>query len=218
MKDIFDFWEGVKGSATQHDDDRTVLSALDTQFDLRCLVANFHGRLRDAPVVLLLLSPGLGDGDHAAARDPRARAYYAKMRRGDCPLPTLAEHPGAYKWDRRILTQFGCDNDDATVRNKVAVLNICAYKSKTFTDWAALAALPSSRVCLDWAQGVLFPQARAGERVVVCLRSPKYWGLKKGTTDGSLFAPATNQAAFMEHGEHRERIAHAVQSILRNSK
>jgi len=44
------------------------------------------------------------------------------------------------------------------------VLNIGAYHSTAFADYQLLAALPSCRVSLDWAQGVLFPQAVKGDR------------------------------------------------------
>jgi hypothetical protein len=77
-----------------------------------------------------------------------------------------------------------------------------------------LAALPSSRVCLDWAQSVLFPQAEAGERVVVCLRSPKYWGLGNDESVGSLFCPPCTRGAFMLHGEIRDRVKNAVQEAV----
>jgi hypothetical protein len=78
-----------------------------------------------------------------------------------------------------------------------------------------LAALPSSRICLDWAQSVLFPQAEAEERVVVCLRSPKYWGLRAGDSRGWLFCPKTTRNAFMRRDdEMRERVKAAVQEAV----
>ena len=64
-----------------------------------------------------------------------------------------------------------------------------------FNDWHMLTALASSRAALDGAQSVLFPQAERAERVVVCLRAARVWGLSRGE-DGkaqvhgkSLFVP-----------------------------
>jgi hypothetical protein len=39
------------------------------------------------------------------------------------------------------------------------------YKVRSY---ASLLALPSSRVSMEWAQSVLFPQAEAGRRIVIC--------------------------------------------------
>jgi hypothetical protein len=92
------------------------------------------------------------------------------------------------------------------------VLNIGAYHSKTFTDYPLLAALPSSRVSIDWAQSVLFPQAMRGERVVVCLRSAHFWGLAAGNQYGqSLFAPSvTRRGDIMKKTAEQKRMRQAI--------
>jgi len=83
-------------------------------------------------------------------------------------------------------------------------------------DPELLAALPSSRVCLNWAQEVLFPTAERGERVVVCLRSAKFWGLRPGAEyPGTLFAPRVNRAGDMlkkdfEDQDKRSRVIEAA--------
>jgi hypothetical protein len=81
-----------------------------------------------------------------------------------------------------------------------------------------LAALPSSRVAIDWAQNVLFPDAIKGKRVVICLRSAKYWGLDPGTKGRkygeALFAPLTVRAGHMQHGSLREEIREKVRASL----
>jgi hypothetical protein len=66
------------------------------------------------------------------------------------------------------------------VKDKIALFNIGAYHSKDVKSYAALTAIPSSRVSLDWAQSTLFPSAERGERVVICMRSASYWGLETG--------------------------------------
>src|SRR5262249_5866581 len=64
--------------------------------------------------------------------------------------------------------------DDNAVEDKVALLNIGAYHSVDVRSFASLLALLSSRVSLGWAQDVLFPEAEAGKRIVICLRSASY--------------------------------------------
>ncbi len=70
--------------------------------------------------------------------------------------------------------------DFKTVKDKIALLNIGAYHSVDVRSFASLLALPSSRVSLGWAQDVLFPDAEAGKRIVICMRSAAYWGLEQG--------------------------------------
>ena len=181
-----------------------------------CLPAAYRGHLRAAPVVLLFLSPGLDSEDPKHCSNEKGRRYYARQRTGGCDLPDENEHPSAYKWLDKIIRQFGITYDQA--RSKVATLNIGAYKSKSFKYRHMLAALPSSRVCLDWAQSVLFPQAEAGERVVVCLRSPNYWGLGIGDPIGLLFRPKCYRNAIICDKKMRERVKVAVQRAVLNNQ
>jgi hypothetical protein len=158
------------------------------------------------------LSPGLDPKDAAHCASTEGRRYYLDQRTGNAILPTEQDHPSAHKWLDRIIHQFGINYEQA--RSKVATLNIGAYKSRDFKDWPMLAALPSSRVCLDWAQSVLFPQAEAGERIVVCLRSPRYWGLGIGEPVGSLFCLPCGRGAFMKKDEMRRRVTEAAQNAV----
>jgi hypothetical protein len=135
-----------------------------------------------------------------------------KMRLGTQPLPGPDEHRIAWKWWVSRTRCFGKWQD---LRTKIAVLEIGAYHSRTFKDVPLLAALPSSRVSIDWAQAVLFPQAIAGERAVVCLRSSAFWGLQQGQQYGrSLYAPRVTQGGYMrlhQPNEMRETIIRDVQ-------
>ena len=120
-----------------------------------------------------------------------------------------ANTPGSFAWSQRILRQFGVDYEAA--RGKVAFLNIGPYKSTRFDDWHMLAALPSCRVAIDHAQRVLFPEAQQGKRTVVCLRSAKWWGLKRGESYlGRLFAPMAGMSGSIAHGDERKRITTLV--------
>jgi hypothetical protein len=105
------------------------------------------------------------------------------------------------------------------LRDKVAILNISPYHSADFNDYPMLAALPSCRVCLNWAQNVLFSQAERGERVVICLRSAPYWGLgASGRFGEGLFAPKfTRRGHMLEDGHEvatRDVVVAAAKRVL----
>jgi hypothetical protein len=212
-RDIFQFWSETPVGQFEHSEDRIVLNRMEHSFSRDCLPGPYRGRLLTAPVVLLFLSPGLDPSDPPHCASELGRRYYANQLKGNCDLPDENEHESAYKWLKKVVSkQFDISYEQA--RSTVATLNIGAYKSERFRDWGMLAALPSSRVCLDWAQSVLFPEAAAGRRTVVCLRSPKYWGLKENYSEGSLFSPKCTRGAWMHHGEMRERVKTAVRSAV----
>lgn len=215
--DIFKFWKQCGPHDKVHPADRPVFSRVKKKcgFDLECLPACFVGRLRKAPIVLLYLSPGLNKKfDHREARTKAGRDRYDRRRRGYEPLPD-PEAPGG-KWWKSRTKHFGNWRE---LRSKIAILNIGAYHSKTFNDIPLLAALPSSRVSLDWAQKVLFPQAIKGERVVVCLRAARFWGLEEGKKYGkALFAPRVTRAGYMKKSSMCGSIIRKVQKTVRATK
>jgi hypothetical protein len=215
MIDIFEFWRTVQPADRMHPVDRKVLDRVEHGFDLECLPACFGGPLRTAKVVLLYLSPGWSQQDHDEAETTEAQAYYMRRRAG-CELFRGPEASG-FKW---LISRTKCflererQDDWKRLWPHLAVLNICAYHSKAFDDAPLLAALPSSRASIGWAQDVLFSQAEAGERVVICLRSARFWGLKEGEQYGrSLFAPPVTRGGHMIRGTMRKRIIKAVESV-----
>lgn len=199
-----------------HPADRHVLKRVPHAFPHTAPPNPFFGPLRSAPVVLLYLSPGLDAFDEAAAADPSFRDFFHRQWSGVAPLPSEEEYRPWWQWWSRRAAQFGLD--PLAVRDRLAFLNISPYRSKTFSDWHMLAALPSSRAALDWAQGVLFPQAYDGERIVVCMRSSKYWGLAPRPGDApwgrGLYVLPFTQSGYLLHGEGRERVAAAVREKL----
>lgn len=205
MDDIFSFWAGWTGSDSYiHPADRKVLDRVGHGFKTDCPAEPFRGRLKEAPIVLLFLSPGFHERDLRTAND----GYFSRQREGQCDLPTKAEHETAWAWGVKIVRQFGVEYEN--VRSKIAVLNISPYRSKAFHDWNLLAALPSARTALGWAQTVLFKDAEEGKRTVVCLRSRTYWGLGENQKYGkSLFAPEYTRNGRM-HGSYREEVVSAV--------
>jgi hypothetical protein len=177
-QDIFEFWSQIdRGVHIIHPADKRVFDRMRPKkhgFRLGCLPACFTGALRDAPVVLLYLSPGFGEQDVRDAKTNKGKDYYAKRWRGREPM--RATGPGV-TWMKGRTKPFG---DYEIIRKRVAVLNLGAYHSTNVSSFASLLALPSSRVSLGWAQDVLFPDVEAGKRVVICMRSASYWGLEQG--------------------------------------
>ncbi len=213
---IFKFWPELPADGHIHPKDEIGLSRAAHGFDTKPLPNPFFGPLPTARVVLLFLSPGLRCYDIEQAKDPDAQAYFARQRTGRTPFPSQQDYPPTDEWFRRKFAQFGYAPD--AVREKVAVLNICACRSRKFIDRHMLAAPPSSRICLDWAQSVLFSQAERGERVVICLRSAKYWGLDRGT-DGrrfgkGLFVPRTARNGIMANGEVSRAAIDSVRAAI----
>ena len=172
------------------------------------------GPLWTAPIVLLYLSPGLSSLDRKDAVSKSGQNYYMRRRHGYEPF--RQEGPG-YKWVRSRTKCFGLRWDQIT--SKIALLNIGSYHSKSFTDIPLLAALPSSRMSIAWAQEVLFPEAIAGKRVVICLRAARFWGLEPGNQYGkSLFAPEVTRGGHMKNKPMRKQIIEAVRRKLKEHK
>jgi hypothetical protein len=111
------------------------------------------------------------------------------------------------------IKNFG---DYETVKDEIALLNIGAYHSKDVKSFGSLLALPSSRVSLGWAHDVLFPDAEAGKRVVICMRSASYWGLEQGRQyEGGLFAPQVNpHSGYLLKNDANERLVELVRERL----
>lgn len=204
--DIFKFWSGIGRDAHIHPRDEAVFKRLSEnghRFNHNSLPGCFMGRLRDAPVVLLFMSPGFSPEDEVSANDPEWQDWHFRQRSGYEPLPDVKTPAGQW-WTKRVKV-FGLT--PAIAASRVAFLNIGSYKSREMYDPELLAALPSSRATLDWAQQELFPSAEAGDRVVVCLRATKFWGLHAPNTYGkSLFVPKVNRAGDMLKKDPRDEV------------
>lgn len=105
--DIFDFWSQVKPTDKIHPSDRDVLSRVRNGFDLKCLPACFMGPLRNAPVVLLYLSPGFSKEDYTEAKSKQGRNRYVRQRSGRALLPDKDEYPPAWRWWSSRCKDFG---------------------------------------------------------------------------------------------------------------
>ncbi|WHU02595.1 hypothetical protein [Sphingomonas sp. NIBR02145] len=215
-EDIFDFWNRCARGSFVHPDDSKVLARIDHHFDLNCLPAPFTGPLKTAKIVLLFLAPGLGrDGfDRKHAETDSGKDWYATQLSGFAPLPGPLQHKPHFQWWTSKAKQLGIPTEWAA--NNLAVLDLAPYHSASFHDARFLAALPSVRVCVGWAQRVLFPQAIAGERMVLCLRSPEFWGLKRGSVEGrALYSPDVTRGGHMLHGVLRKMVAAEALALSR---
>ncbi|MGY4480570.1 hypothetical protein [Bradyrhizobium sp. USDA 3364] len=212
---LFDFWKEVSPSAKVHPQDRSILEADDAHsFDLKCLPIPYYGPLRTAPIVLLYLNPGLSAEDRADASSEDARLFWWRQRQGSEALRSQIHREKRSWWVSRTKC-FGVDPE--VLRHKLAVLELCAYHSKAFTDGPLLERLPSSKTVRQWAASNLFPQARLKKRVVICLRSARRWGLTVGSQDGWFFAPFVTRSGYMFKDGSRADVIEAVKQILRSN-
>ena len=88
-QDIFEFWSLIGRGAHVHPADKRVFARMRPKkhgFRLECLPACFGGRLRDAPVVLLYLSPGFSRQDVVDAKTDEGKDYYARRWKGYEPM------------------------------------------------------------------------------------------------------------------------------------
>lgn len=212
---IFDFWAQMPRGTRIHPRDEAVLRRNEGQhgLNLDCLPCSFNGPLRVAKLVLLFLNPGLNDSDVAHAASEGGKDLYFRQWSGHAPLPTSKEHETAATWASKILRQF--DMPHAAVASTCSIVNLMPYHSEAFADWGLLPALPSSRATIGWAQDCLFERARKRELVVVCLRSARQWGLRRGMTpEGYLFAPNVGRSGHVPKvGEERDSVIAAIQDV-----
>jgi hypothetical protein len=209
-QDIFKFWAQLRPGQKIHPADKEAFKRINSKrhgFQLECLPGNFGGCLRTAPVVLLYLSPGFSEFDLADAKDPAGRRYHFQKLKGRAPFSDDPKRPGNV-WLKSRTRLFG---GWQMVRKRLAVVNIGAYHSRAFSDYSILAALPSSRVALDWAQEKLFREAEAGKRIVICMRSASYWGLEVGRRySGTLFAPHVTRSGHLNKNSENAQLIELV--------
>jgi hypothetical protein len=211
--DLVQHWAKAIPDLHIHPDDAEALRTKRHQFELGALVGPWMGPIRTAPVVLLYLNPGLaGTGEEVtSAQDPEVREAMVRNLAGDAPLPSWKGNPAGLGWTDSKLKQFGVTYESAS--SKIAFVNLIPYRSAEGSKDARMSkCLESSRLMLTWANDTLFPEARAGERIVVCLQSAHLWNLQTGTREGeALYAPPkTRQGIMHKIGATREEIGSAV--------
>jgi hypothetical protein len=215
-EDLVQFWSKAIPSLQVHPEDAATLNANRHALALDALVGPWMGPIRTAPVVLLTLNGGLaGTGEEArAARMPAARESAVNTLSGDAPLPDWVGNPAGRVWTQSRLAQFGLSY--AAAATKVAFVNLIPYRSKDGAfDKHMINRLESCRMVWAWARDTLFPAAEAGERIVVCLRSARDWGLEPASQRGkSLFSPKFTRSGYMHHGAVREIVGTVVRRAV----
>ena len=209
---IIDFWSGLDRRETVHPSDKPVIERVGTR-DLildRYLPQPFMGPLKTARIVLLYLSPGISDTDANELTSEAEIARCERQRSGIEPMPGVGEHPNAWRWWSSRAKWLG---NPELLRIRIAIFELGAYHSKDgYHD--LLLSLPSTRAAVDWAQTMLFPDAISGNKLVLCLRAPRYWGLRAGQRYGmGLFAPATTRNGYIADRPIREEILTVARSF-----
>ena len=216
MADLFEFWSpgAIARGEFIHPAVREALSKYHHKFDLCCLSGCCRGPLRTAALVLLYLAPGWSEQSREMAKEEKYIDRNFRMRTGNEPMAEQDDNDPGWRWAEQRTRVFG---PWEALRKQLAFTNIVAYQSPgEFHDWWAIEALPSCRVKREWAKDVLFPEARRGDRIVICMRSAKQWGLPpRGTPPvGQLYVPLTTQGGHMYRDEMRKKIVAAVKERI----
>jgi hypothetical protein len=136
-----------------------------------------------ADVYLLFLNPGVRATPawERAQRDHEAvlRENLSGQARNYLFTPGYRGDDGGADWLLPRLNGVGSEEEMAT---RLAVLQIVAYRSRTFTDDHMVGALASSRAMLAAVHEDLLPRARRGEILIACMRSATKWGFRRETT------------------------------------
>ena len=212
---LFKFWEGVPAHVKVHPDDEPVFAAHGKRaLDLDCLPTPYYGPIKTAPIVLLYLNPGLSEKDKEEAASEDGRQFYWRQRQGS---ESLRSQLNAVKKSWWVSRTKRLHPNPEYLRHRLAILELCAYHSKEFVDWPLLNKLPSSQAAREWATSTLFAEARSQQRLVICLRSAKHWGLTPGTHSGWLFAPHVTRSGYMLNNDDRRAIVDAAERVLKSN-
>jgi hypothetical protein len=200
---LFQFWSEagkVPGLHPRDDADARAAALIRKHFKTECLFGSYMGPLKSAPVVFLYTHPGLADMDEKIPLNPKDQEINASWRSGTSPLPGPDDHKSAWDWWTNAIRQFDIGAPEAwkDLRNKIAIFNIFAYHCGRLNNPAFSPRIPSCRVAHDWAHQYLFPKARRGDTLVVCMAAATQWGLKRGAPPvGQLFTPEVNPAGLV---------------------
>ena len=183
MQSLFKYWDKLPADRLVHPADQPFLDERAHNFELHTVPSPWDGPLATAPIVLCTLNPGSDSGgyDNWVASDPNMRAKMFRQLRGDQPL--VVEHRTATQWigDRIKFLCDGASSQKAVeqLAGDLAIFNLFPYRSKKFDSKWADTKLPSAENARRFVREVLYPDAKAGKRFVVIIRSRKEWRIRE---------------------------------------
>lgn len=180
------------------------------RIDTHLLPEPFFGR-RDAPVVILLLNPGLGSND----REHHENRRFAEILLADLHSPNPAHHfhlsdptqgPG-HSWWNRACRELIKDVGHERVSRGLLSIEFSPYHSQVFAH--AHMRLPSQIFGFE-----LVRQAIARQANIVCMRGLRIWtgAVPELGTYKNLLVPKSNRTAALSVGNlpHYHRLRDAL--------
>lgn len=149
------------------------------KFDFTYHPCPFDGPLENAKVILCLANPRYVDLPGSAEHKNR---IIEGMRDGRSPLPDV--WLPFYKKTFNSFLKEGLD--EAELKSKFAVFNICAYASENMNgpEVAHAAGLPSTWAAQNYLRSVLIPRAQqtghSEDVYLIFLRKHQLWGVTEG--------------------------------------
>jgi len=189
---------------------------------LNTFPAPFWGALRTAKLVLCYASPGNTennmDDDRTQAADPNWRKARCASFDGETPLDAISYHGKAIQWLRsrvKNVLREDVPNTFGKFANQVAFVNLTAYRGPS-TKWREVASLPTTQAMRNWAQTVLFPEAKQKKRIVLIMRAHRRWEVETPAwSRGHLFAPEVTRNGFLiNRCEIGQQARHAARAAL----
>ena len=199
-------------------DSRSFCLRGETQFHFGLLPIPYCGTLERAEVFVLLLNPGLSNGDyHGEYSVPDFRTANIKNLFQDnagaiYPFhlldPAFSWHPGFVYWEKKfssildvIEAAQGITYQQALqyLSQRLACLELAGYHSKNYKALPPTRALPSTRTMVEYVQNDLLPRAKADEISIIVTRGSSHWGVQEAEGKPSIvvYAGAETQAAHL---------------------
>lgn len=158
----------------------------------------FCGDLNKATVFILLLNPGLNEGDYYAENnvpglDRRMEnVIHQKLENEEYPFlwldPSLCWLSASQWWHKKLSSISYALNSErkepytSTLKymsKSIAAIELFPYHSRSFENKAFLKKLKSTSKAIDFVNSVLLQRARIGEITIIVTRQSKKWGLGK---------------------------------------
>lgn len=162
--DLPTYWGRMHRSALgwTHPDDERVLGSEPHTFNLQYPPPAFVGNVTSAKVIILVANGGY---------DPRVTPREFEAPSSETLYLQRLTQPTTAKWSE-VAPYYGRVNYAAMLFSGLAAaVNLCAYRSPKISQEPAnrrvIRNLPSARYNQDWLANTVFPQAEAGERLIV---------------------------------------------------